>query len=150
MTRTTIETSFILITTYLFILLFVYAAVSKLLDYDTFETQLGQSPLLSAYAQWVALLVPVSEILIAGLLCFPVFRSLGLYGFYGLMVMFTTYIIIILNFTSFTPCSCGGVLEDLGWTEHLIFNSVFIVLSGVSLFFNASNKRKTLVTLSVL
>ncbi len=150
MTRTSLQTSFILITTYLFILLFVYAAVSKLIDFETFETQLGQSPLLSAYAQWVALFVPVLEIIIAGMLCFPMFRSLGLYGFYGLMVMFTTYIIIILNFTSFTPCSCGGVLEDLGWTEHLIFNIVFIVLSGVSLFISSENKRKSLFKLTLL
>lgn len=30
---------------FLFVLLFVYAAVSKLVDYETFENQLGQSPL---------------------------------------------------------------------------------------------------------
>jgi hypothetical protein len=150
MIRSTLQSTTVHIATYLFILLFVYAAASKLLDFETFETQLGQSPLLSAYAQWVAFIVPVLEIVIAGLLCFPVFRNIGLYGFYTMMVMFTAYIVIILNFTSFTPCSCGGVLEDLGWTEHLIFNSAFIVLSGVSLLWDASNKRKTLMTLSVL
>jgi hypothetical protein len=64
--------------------------------------------------------------------------------------MFTTYIIIILNFTSFTPCSCGGVLEDLGWTEHLIFNIAFIVLSAVALFFYTSHKCKTLNKVSLL
>ena len=135
---------------YLFVLLFVYAAVSKLLDFNTFQNQLGQSPLLSAYAHWVVWAVPVSEILIAILLCIDRFRMLGLYGFYGLMVMFTTYIIIILNFTSFVPCSCGGVLEKLGWTEHLIFNIVFIVLSGISILFLSVKKSKTLLKLSVL
>ena len=34
----------------LYILLFVYAAVSKLLDFENFQVQLGQSPLLSAFA----------------------------------------------------------------------------------------------------
>src|SRR5690606_19412237 len=82
------------------------------------------------------------------------FRMLGLYGFYGLMVMFTTYIIIILNFTSFIPCSCGGVLEKLGWTEHLIFNIAFIVLSGVAILILSHNTNikltKVLLKLFVL
>jgi hypothetical protein len=32
------------------IILFTYAAISKLIDFENFQTQLGQSPLLSAYA----------------------------------------------------------------------------------------------------
>ena len=145
-----IKNNIVTVTCYLFVLLFVYAAVSKLLDFNTFQNQLGQSPLLSAYAHWVVWAVPISEILIAILLCVNRFRMLGLYGFYGLMVMFTAYIIIILNFTSFTPCSCGGVLEELGWTEHLIFNIVFIVLSGISILFLSAKKSKTLLKLSIL
>ena len=34
----------------LFILLFVYASISKLLEFKDFQTQLGQSPLLGAFA----------------------------------------------------------------------------------------------------
>lgn len=34
----------------LLVLLFVYAAISKLLDFENFRIQLGQSPLLSAFA----------------------------------------------------------------------------------------------------
>ena len=150
MNRSTLQSSFIIVATYLFVLLFVYAAVSKLLDFDTFETQLGQSPLLSAYAHWVALLVPVSELTIAIMLCITRFRLIGLYGFYGMMVLFTTYIVIILNFTSFTPCSCGGVLEDLGWTEHFIFNVFFVFVSGLSIFLYTSHRRKSLITLVVI
>lgn len=143
---------FPVLVSYLFILLFVYAAVSKLLDFNTFQNQLGQSPLLSAYAHWIVWVVPISEILIAVLLSIHQFRILGLYGFYGLMVMFTTYIIIILNFTSFVPCSCGGVLEKLGWTEHLIFNIAFIILSGIAIFAlsHGNNTKKSLLTLLAL
>lgn len=118
----------------LFILLFVYAAVSKLVDYETFENQLGQSPLLSAFAGWVAPGVLMGELGIAVLLLFERTRLIALIGFYSLMVLFTTYIIIILNFTDFIPCSCGGVLEQLGWTEHLIFNVGFILLAVVGIF----------------
>src|SRR5690606_7657944 len=56
-------------------------------------------------------------------------------------VMFTAYIVIILNFTEFIPCSCGGVLEDLGWTEHLIFNIVFILLAAVGILLLQKQER---------
>ncbi|MGC1631482.1 MAG: MauE/DoxX family redox-associated membrane protein [Gelidibacter sp.] len=138
------------ISIYLCAFLFVYAAVSKLLDFETFETQLGQSPLLSAYARPVAIGVPLLELLIALGLVIPRFRLWALYGFYGMMVMFTTYIVIILNFSDFVPCSCGGVLENMDWTEHLIFNGVFVLLSVMSIWILSQHKRKTLLILGLL
>jgi uncharacterized membrane protein YphA (DoxX/SURF4 family) len=112
----------------LFVTLFVYAAVNKLLDVEKFQIQIGQSPMLTAFAGWVAWLIPLSEILISVLLTIPRFRLVGLFSAFILMIMFTTYIVAILNFSTYVPCACGGVLEKLGWTEHLIFNIVFILL----------------------
>lgn len=119
---------------YLFIVLFVYASVSKLLEFQDFQTQLGQSPLLGSYAEIVSYSVILIELLASVLLAIDKYRKLGLYISFTLMVMFTAYIIIILNFTTFTPCSCGGVLESLGWTEHLIFNIAFILLALISVY----------------
>jgi hypothetical protein len=42
---------------FLYIILFTYAAISKLIDFENFQTQLGQSPLLSAYAASISFLV---------------------------------------------------------------------------------------------
>lgn len=126
---------------YLFILLFVYAAVSKLLDFQNFQAQLGQSPLLSLYAVFVSFAVPTLEIILSILLSFSKTRLLGLIGSTLLMVMFTTYIVIILNFSSFIPCSCGGILEKLGWTEHLIFNALFILLGTIAILITAPKIR---------
>lgn len=117
----------------LYILLFVYAAVSKLLDFENFQVQLGQSPLLSAFASWVSWLVPIIELILALLLFFPKWRVIALFASFSLMVMFTAYIFIILNYSSFVPCSCGGILEKLGWTEHLIFNVFFILLAAAGI-----------------
>jgi uncharacterized membrane protein YphA (DoxX/SURF4 family) len=130
---------------FLFILLFVYAAVSKFLDYENFRVQLGQSPLLTAFAQWVVWAVPGLEIVIAGMLCLPRLRLWGFYAAFSLMVMFTAYIIAILQFSETIPCSCGGVLENLGWTEHLIFNVVFIFLgfTGLTLHTHLQEKNET-------
>lgn len=123
------RTSIITVVSCLYIFLFVYAAVSKLLDFQNFQVQLGQSPLLSAFAVSVSIAVPLVELILVALLLFSKFRLIGLYGSYVLMTMFSAYIVIILNFSSFTPCSCGGVLEKMSWTAHLVFNIVFVLLS---------------------
>lgn len=117
----------------LFVILFVYAATSKLWDFQQFKVQLGQSPILTAYAGWLAWLVPLTEYLLAILLLWKSRRLSALYAAFGLMVMFTTYIILVLNFSDYIPCSCGGVLEDLGWTEHIVFNLFFVALSIIAI-----------------
>ncbi len=135
----------------LFIVLFVYAAFSKLQDFDTFTLQLAQSPLLSAYAEIISWMVPGLEIAIAILLVFEKFRMPALYASFTLMVMFATYIYIILNFSDYVPCSCGGVLEDMSWTQHLIFNTVFILLTATAIFFfEKLNKTYKLLLIAAL
>jgi uncharacterized membrane protein YphA (DoxX/SURF4 family) len=139
---------------FLLIVLFVYAAMNKLLDVTKFRVQIGQSPLLTDIAPFVAWFIPITEILVALMLAIPRFRLAGLYASFSLMVMFTAYIVAILNFSSHIPCSCGGVLEKLGWTEHLFFNIGFtlIALGGVilssSLSIRQTNYKGTAPTLS--
>lgn len=118
---------------YLTALLFIYAATSKVLDYENFIIQLGQSPLLSAFARWMSATVPMTEIILAIGLFIPRLRFVSLLGSFTLMVMFTAYIYIILNYSAFVPCSCGGVLEKMTWNQHLIFNFIFVVLIGIAI-----------------
>lgn len=112
-----------------YILLFVYASVSKLLDFEKFQVQLAQSPILTAHAQWLPCLVIGIEFLITALLLFSKTRMLGLFSALCLMTMFTVYIFIVLHYSSFVPCSCGGILEKMTWRMHLVFNLVFIFLA---------------------
>jgi uncharacterized membrane protein YphA (DoxX/SURF4 family) len=113
----------------LLIFLFLYAAISKLLDYQKFKVQLGQSPLLTAFAGWVAWIIPSLEIIISVMLAFSRFRLFGLYASFSLMVMFTAYIIAITKFSDYIPCSCGGVLQNMSWNQHLFFNIGFVLLA---------------------
>lgn len=117
------------IISFLFIILFVYAAVNTLMNLDKFQVQIGQSPLLAGIDWFVKWLIPISEILISAALAIPKFRAIGLVVAFGLMVMFTAYIISILRFVEQIPCACGGMLQRLGWAEHLIFNVFFILLA---------------------
>ncbi|MDQ6472747.1 DoxX family protein [Flavobacterium sp. LHD-80] len=125
----------------LYILLFVYAAVSKLLDFENFQAELAQSPLFSAFAHWLSWVVLITELTIALLLIFPVTQIKALYAGYCLMVMFTAYIFIILNYSSFVPCSCGGILEKMSWETHLYFNVFCVVLAALALWLNHPEKR---------
>jgi len=126
----------------LFILLFVYAAVSKLINIERFKVQLSQSPLLTTYSNWVAWFVPLTELIIVIALLIPRYRLVGLYGCLGLMSAFSMYIIAILNFSDYIPCSCGGILDKMGWTEHLVFNIVFVVLAIVGIFLKTNMPSK--------
>lgn len=140
MNRNTIKANIIYIVALLHIILFTYAAVSKILDFQNFQIQIGQSPLLSAFASWVSYGVPLLEIGLVLLLLFPKYRCIGLYGSFMLMIMFSAYIFIILNYSSFVPCSCGGILEKMTWNEHLVFNIVFVILSGIAIVLYSANR----------
>ena len=135
--KATSEIKYIIVASisYLTALLFIYAATSKVMDFENFQVQLGQSPMLSAFAKYISYGVIVSEISIAFLLISAKYRRVGLILSYGLMVMFTSYIYIILNYSTFIPCSCGGLLEDLSWNQHIIFNFFFILLTGIGLYY---------------
>jgi uncharacterized membrane protein YphA (DoxX/SURF4 family) len=133
---------------FLFVVLFLYAAGSKLVEYQKFIGQIGKSPLLTKYAGTLAWMVPTVEIIIAIMLIIPKIRLAGLYAAFGLMVMFTFYIIAILSFSKELPCSCGGVLSLLGWKEHLIFNIGFVLLglTGIVLTNKKDQKQNTVAT----
>jgi hypothetical protein len=137
---TGLKSNFIYIVVLLHILLFTYAAASKAVDFQNFQIQIGQSPLLSAFAVAVSYGVPIAEILLVLFLMVPKYRWLGLYGSFLIMVMFTTYIFIILHFSSFIPCSCGGILEKMSWTQHLTFNIVFLILSGIAIILQSKTR----------
>lgn len=112
----------------LLIILFIYASISKFITFESFQVQLAQSPLLTAYAAFVSYGILVLEIGVAILLISNYTRLIGLYASLALMTAFTIYIYLILNFSESIPCSCGGILEKLGWKEHLWFNIGFVVL----------------------
>ncbi|EHQ24294.1 MauE/DoxX family redox-associated membrane protein [Mucilaginibacter paludis] len=109
--------------------LWVYAAVSKLLDYPTFRVQLAKSPLLTGFSGIIAVVLPVTELVIAALLLIRRFNTSGLYFSLVMLVMFTFYLLFILNFSYYIPCSCGGILQGFSWKGHIIFNIACIAIN---------------------
>ncbi|MFD2909807.1 MauE/DoxX family redox-associated membrane protein [Flavobacterium ardleyense] len=117
----------------LYILLFVYAAVSKLLDFENFQVQLGQSPMLREFVLSISYGIPVLELVLASLLLFPKTKVIGLYGAFGLMTSFSIYLFILITYSDYIPCSCGGILEKMGWEAHLLFNILFVILAIIAI-----------------
>jgi uncharacterized membrane protein YphA (DoxX/SURF4 family) len=130
----------------LFAVLFVYASVSKLMAYDEFKAQIGKSPLILHHEWWIAWFIPSLEIVIAALLFIPRLQLIGLYGCFALMFIFSIYIAFMLVFTPNLPCSCGGVLNKMGWEGHLIFNIGFMLLAVVGIvLWNREKRREDLI-----
>jgi len=118
----------------LVIVLFVYTAVSKLANFDLFRRQmlLQVFPLwLSAILVWV---VPFAELIAAIMLLFSNTMLKGLYLSGLLMTVFTGYIaLVLLHVFEKVPCSCGGILQNMGWATHLVFNAAFLILIIVAI-----------------
>jgi uncharacterized membrane protein YphA (DoxX/SURF4 family) len=120
----------------LFVLLFLYTAVYKIIDFSNFRAVIGQSPLITRFAPYLAVGVPVAEIVISLLLVLPRWRIIGLCASFALMLVFTFYIIILLNLHTHLPCSCGGIIQEMNWQQHLVFNIFFLILAltGIALY----------------
>jgi len=123
------------------ITLFVYAAIAKLLDYYNFQFGLTESPFIAPFAIILAWAVPASELIIAALLVIPATRLAGLYASLALMSLFTIYIAAMLLSGSDIPCSCGGVLEEMSWETHILFNCFFIALSTWGIYLQRKKRR---------
>lgn len=123
---------------YFLIFLFAYTAVSKLniganytfIDVASFEEAMFKSPVLRPYVHELAYIIPLTEILACSLLLFTKTKKAGYYLSLFLLVSFTAYIVYILNvYKHQLPCVCGGVISLMSWTQHLLFNCFFIVIT---------------------
>jgi hydrogenase-4 membrane subunit HyfE len=127
---------------YLFILLFIYTATDKLWNISQFVEFFNKLAILKYFGTFLAWAVPLTEVSISLLLFFPRTRFLGHIAAGILMVTFTIYL-IYMKFTSpALPCSCGGVISKLNWTQHIWFNAIFIILSTLAIIYKPDNKTK--------
>jgi len=116
-----------------FILLFLYTGIIKLTEIHVFKEQLTSSPLLGSIAGVIAWALPIGELLLAIALFIPKLRLKGLYFTLILMILFTAYVILVLFIDNQISCSCGGIIEELSPKQHVLFNSVCIILSWMGI-----------------
>lgn len=131
------KTLFIEITGYLFIFLFLYTAYAKLAEHSRFEYVLTKSPAIGqTFASMISWSIPIVELILALLLIIPRTKIFALYCSLVTMFIFTAYLIYMVFSGSTLPCNCGGVVSELTWQEHIIFNFTFIALAVIALWFH--------------
>jgi uncharacterized membrane protein YphA (DoxX/SURF4 family) len=113
--------------------LFLYAAYAKISDHDRFSKGLTRVHLISGIAVFLSYAVPTVEIMVALLLLIPQSAKTGLYSFIAVMSSFTIYIISAMIWEEKLPCSCGGAIEKLSWSQHIWFNLAFIAIAILAL-----------------
>jgi hypothetical protein len=114
----------------LLIMLFLYASVSKLIDFKTFTGEIRNQPLPRSWIPFLIWGIPFLEIAISAALLFEKTRLPALYASLIVMILFTIYAAaILLRFFPRIPCSCGGVIRKLTWPQHLVLNLFFVAIS---------------------
>ncbi len=127
----------------LFIILFVYTGLTKLLVPNLFYDSILNSPVLggrtmATLASWT---LPLSELAVALLLIWKKTRLIGFYGALGLMLLFTGYTVAIVFFAPYRPCSCGGIISLLSWEQHLVLNILFSLLARLGIALSLKEQK---------
>lgn len=130
--RTKERITFLIILACLF--LFLISAYAKIEDHERFANGLAKVQLIAGHATFISWMVPIVEIGVSMLLITPRTHRWGLYGFVGLMIVFTIYILSMILWEEKLPCHCNLIIEQLSWTAHLWFNLGFIVLALYALW----------------
>jgi putative oxidoreductase len=118
----------------LLILLFLYTGANKFFSFQHFIKQMNNQVFPNSWAPYIVWTIPSLEIAIAFALMFDKTKKAALWGSLILMSLFTIYTALVLfNVFDRVPCSCGGVIEHLTWTQHLFFNSFFVTISIVGI-----------------
>ncbi|PSL24111.1 MauE/DoxX family redox-associated membrane protein [Chitinophaga ginsengisoli] len=133
----------LLICYFLFTSMFIYAAVSKLMNYQIFIIQMDRQPFPDSYTPILVWSVLASEILAAVMMMTLSLRRIGLFFATAMMICFTAYIILVkLHYYGVIPCSCGGVIASFTWTQHLIFNLFFVTIGIVGIYLEQQFRKK--------
>lgn len=127
---------------FLLILLWTYAAASKLAAYEASRDEMLNQALPNWLEQILIWFVPLIELFTAGLLLFTKTRIYSIYLSIFLLFTFTAYIALVkLNYFDYVPCSCGGVIGTLTWEQHFIFNLFFILLAATGLLLETNRNE---------
>lgn len=124
----------------LLVLLWVYAALSKLEDYHAFYRQLAWNKVVGGYEDFLFYFLPGIELIAALALIFKPTRIYGLWLSAGLMLAFTGYVFYVVYVDqSKATCTCGGVIFAMSWKQHLLFNVAYLILSITGIYLHRTS-----------
>ncbi|UOE52563.1 hypothetical protein MTO98_15915 [Mucilaginibacter sp. SMC90] len=127
---------------FLLILMFSYAAISKLSDIDTYKLEMIRQPFPGWSINTLIIIIPLAELTTVISLLFKITRTFGYYSATVLMLIFTGYVgLAMTGAFGKVPCSCGGIISKLNWQQHFIFNLLFLSVSIYGLLIDLKERR---------
>lgn len=113
---------------YAFIVLWGYAATSKLLHWEQSRQAMLLQPLPEWLTQILFWLLPLVQLLLAGLLLHKRTVRYGLRYSTLLLATFTLYLLLAVSrFFGSVPCACAGIWPGNSYWLHIALNSIFII-----------------------
>jgi hypothetical protein len=114
-------------------IIFFYSGVDKLLYFDQFVNNFSKSPFSpQQYLRELCAAIIFLEIGFSLLLFFDETKRISLIGFGILSFLFSLYISLMIFYSPYLPCSCGGIIDLLSWNEHLVLAICLFFLSFYS------------------
>ncbi|WP_289030361.1 MauE/DoxX family redox-associated membrane protein [uncultured Algoriphagus sp.] len=119
-----------LLPSYLLAFLWTYTGLDKLIRFEQSRKAFHNQTFPAELADVLSYAVPLAELLLAILLVFQITRWWGYLGSILLLTVFITYVgLIWVGAFPRVPCNCAGLIDSMGWREHLILNSAFLVFA---------------------
>lgn len=106
--------------------LYMYTGYNKLKQVGVFIEGNTYIPYLGKYAKLIGWGIPILELLFASALIIPWLQKQALKGATLLMGVFTLYLLVMVSFVKDKLCKCGGVIESMSWTEHMLFSLMWL------------------------
>jgi len=127
---------------FLLIILWVYTAMSKVIKYEIFHQQMSKQAIPEPFKKPLTVILPAIEIIAAVLLLYERTRLFGLWLSAILMGLFTGYTLyVILGLSDRHPCSCGGILGQMGWIPHFYFNLFYLLLTMIAIYIQKRTEK---------
>ncbi len=115
----------------LFVGLWTYASVSKMINHDKFISVLYAAKLFGNYTVYLSWLVPALELLIAISIVLPSTRFVGLMASLIYLLLLSAYLLYMILFSSSLPCTCGGLISSFTWLQHFWLNCMLMLITVV-------------------
>lgn len=130
----------------LFVLLFVYTASAKLMNFGDHVKAMHNQPLAGWLINILIYAIPIIEILVVALLLRETTKLVGLYIFTTSMIFFTGYVALVLsNHYARIPCSCVGLMKQLNWHAHLSINIVFTCMGLITIYMTRKRRPRDVI-----
>lgn len=118
-----------------FMVLFSYSATEKIFNFELWVVKLLKTGFFTISVSYIlAIFIPLIEFLIVLFLLFR-FKYRYYINFF-FTILLTSYLLLHHFFSVSENCSCGGILEKLNFSSHLILNIILLFFAFILIKYN--------------